>query len=230
MTDMRMLSGVSFLLDGAPMLPNPATMGPMADVLVLVAHPDIARSRVNRALAAQARLLPAEAVEVRDLYALYPDYLVDIEAEQAALAAARTVVWVHPIQWYSMPALMKLWVDEVLAFRWAYGPDGHALAGKCLWLAVSTGGVDTSYQKLGGGGHPFERFLAPYRQTAEMVGMRFLDPLVFHGAHRADTHAVHAHAHAFAQRLLALAGEARDDAVAPPPEVAADERRITTDE
>jgi len=204
-------------------------MGPMADVLVLVAHPDIARSRVNRALAAQARLLPSAAVEVRDLYALYPDYLIDVEAEQAALAAARTVVWVHPIQWYSMPALMKLWVDEVLAFRWAYGPDGRALAGKCLWLAVSTGGVETSYQKLGGGEHPFERFLAPYRQTAEMVGMRFLDPLVLHGAHRADAHAVHAHAHAFAQRLLALAAEVRDGAVAAPPDVAADERRVTSD-
>jgi len=80
----------------------------MADVLVLLAHPDLARSRVNRALAAQARLLPSDMVEVRDIYALYPDYVVDVEAEQAALAAARTVVWLHPIQWYSMPALMKL--------------------------------------------------------------------------------------------------------------------------
>ena len=211
------------------MLPNPATMGAMADVLVLVAHPDLARSRVNRALAAQARLLPSDRVQVRDIYALYPDYVVDVEAEQAALAAARTVVWVHPIQWYSMPALMKLWIDDVLAFRWAYGPGGRALAGKCLWLAVSTGGVETSYQKTGGADHPFERFLAPYRETAEMVGMRFLDPLILHGAHRADAHAVHAHAHAFAQRLLALAGETPASAVAPPPEVAADERRITSD-
>ena len=204
-------------------------MGHMADVLVLVAHPDIARSRVNRALAAQARLLPAEDVEVRDLYALYPDYVIDIEVEQAALAAARTVVWVHPVQWYSMPAMMKLWMDDVLAFRWAYGPGGRALVGKCLWLVVSTGGVEASYRDLGGPGDPFERFLPAYRQTAEMVGMRFLDPLVFHGAHRAEPHAVHAHAHAFAQRLLALAEEARASAVETPPEVAADERRITTD-
>ena len=42
--------------------------------------------------------------------------------EQAALADAELIVWQHPIQWYSMPALMKLWVDEVLAFGWAYGP------------------------------------------------------------------------------------------------------------
>ena len=200
----------------------------MADVLVLVAHPDIARSRVNRALAAQARLLPDDAVEVRDLYALYPDYLIDIEAEQAALAAARAVVWVHPVQWYAMPALMKLWVDDVLAFGWAYGPGGRALAGKCLWLVASTGGVEASYKELGDE-TGFERFLPPYRQTAAMAGLRFLDPLIFHGAHRAEAHEVHAHAHAFAQRLLALAGEARATAAAPQPAVAADERRVSTD-
>jgi glutathione-regulated potassium-efflux system ancillary protein KefF len=70
----------------------------MADVLVLVAHPDIARSRVTRSLARHARLLPAADVEVRDLYALYPDYVIDIEAEQRALLTARTIVWLHPLQ------------------------------------------------------------------------------------------------------------------------------------
>jgi len=205
-------------------------MGLMADVLVLVAHPDIARSRVNRALAAQARLLPSDAVEVRDLYALYPDFVIDIEAEQAALARARAVVWVHPVQWYSMPALMKLWVDDVFAFRWAYGPGGRALAGKCLWLVVSTGGTEASYAAAGSNGQAFGAFLPAYRQTAELAGMRFLDPSVFHGAHRAEAHEVHAHAHAFAQRLLALADEARAGAPAPQPAVAADERRITTDD
>ena len=202
----------------------------MADVLVLVAHPDIARSRVNRTLAAQARLLPSDQVEVRDLYALYPDYVIDVEAEQAALARARTVVWLHPVQWYSMPALMKLWVDEVLAFRWAYGPGARALAGKCLWLVVSAGGSETSYRESGNNRHAFETFLPAYQQTAELVGMRFLEPQVFYGAHKAEAHEVHAHAHAFAQRLLALAGEARADGVAALPDVGADERRITTDD
>ena len=201
----------------------------MAEVLVLIAHPDIARSRVNRSLAAQARLLPSDAIEVRDLYALYPDYAIDVEAEQAALARARSVVWLHPVQWYSMPALMKLWVDEVLAFGWAYGPGGRALAGKCLWLVVSTGGSETSYRAAGSNGHPFESFLPPYRQTAELVGMRFLEPAVFHGAHKAQAHEVHAHAHAFAQRLLALAVEGRADTLSPQPDVGTDERRTTAD-
>jgi hypothetical protein len=41
---------------------------------------------------------------------------------------------------------------------------------------------------------------------------------------------VHAHAHAFAQRLLELAGEAREGGAAAQPDVGADERRLTTDD
>jgi glutathione-regulated potassium-efflux system ancillary protein KefF len=205
-------------------------MRPMADVLVLVAHPDIARSRVNRALAAQARGLPGEEVEVRDLYALYPDYVIDVEAEQAALAQARTIVWLHPVQWYTMPAMMKLWVDDVLAFGWAYGPGGRALAGKCLWLVVSTGGGEESYHASGSNRYGFEHFLPAYEQTAELVGMRFLDPCIFYGAHRAEAHEVVEHAAAFAQRLRALAHEARANGAAAQPAVGPDERRITTDD
>ena len=40
-----------------------------------------------------------------------------------------------------MPPLMKLWVDDVLTFGWAYGPGGTALNGKDLWLVASTGGA-----------------------------------------------------------------------------------------
>ena len=119
----------------------------MADVLVLAAHPHIENSRVNRVLAQAAATLNPRDVEVRDLYALYPDYLIDIEAEQAALARARLVVWQHPIHWYNMPALMKLWVDDVLTFGWAYGPGGEALKGKDLWLVASTGGPQDSYDR-----------------------------------------------------------------------------------
>jgi glutathione-regulated potassium-efflux system ancillary protein KefF len=200
----------------------------MADVLVLVAHPDIARSRVSRALAAAARALPSGEVEVRDLYALYPDYVIDLEAEQRALVPARTVVWVHPIQWYSMPALMKLWLDEVFAFGWAYGPGAQALAGKCVWLVASTGGPEGSYLPGGSNGRPFEDFLPAYAQTAAIVGMRFLEPRIFHGAHRAPQPEVEAFARSFSRRLGELAHEARARAAPRLPAVGADERRTAT--
>ena len=175
-------------------------------VLVLLAHPDRGHSRVNAHL--QRRLsrrfaepTAALEVELRDLYSLYPDFAIDVEAEQQALARADLIVWQHPLQWYSMPALMKLWLDEVLTHGWAYGHGGHALAGKDLWLVLSTGGSEAAYRPQGYNRHFFDAFLPPYEQTAALCGLRFLPPMVLHGAHRATDDEVAAHAAMFAERL-----------------------------
>ena len=179
--------------------PAAAPDSPGTDVLVLVAHPQMEQSRVNRRLMRAAAALGT--VQVRDLYALYPDYLIDIEAEQAALGRAKLIVWQHPIHWYSMPPLMKLWLDEVLAFGWAYGPGGDALRGKDLWLVASTGGPEDSYRPQSYNRYVFEAFMPPYEQTAALCGMRFLPPMMLHGAHRVSRDETASHAQLYAQRL-----------------------------
>ena len=170
------------------------------DILVIVAHPSLEQSRANRRLM-QAAASASTRVDVRDLYALYPDYLIDTAAEQARLQSAKLVVWQHPIHWYSMPPLMKLYVDEVLSFGWAYGPDGDALRGKDLWLVATTGGPEDSYRPDSYNRYFFDAFMPPYEQTAALCGMRFLPPLVLHGAHDADEAQIAAHAAVYAQRL-----------------------------
>jgi glutathione-regulated potassium-efflux system ancillary protein KefF len=185
-------------------LVEPAPPG-TAEILVLVAHPELEQSRANRRLMEAAQALqstgPAGRVEVRDLYALYPDYLIDIAVEQAALAAARLVVWQQPIHWYGMPPLLKLWVDDVLAFGWAYGPGGTALRGKDLWLVATTGGPEESYRPDSYNRYYFDAFLPPYEQTAALCGMRFLPPLLLHGAHKAKEADIAGHAATYAKRL-----------------------------
>jgi len=171
----------------------------MSDIVLIAAHPQLGQSRVNRALLQRAAGIGR--VAVRDLYALYPDYFIDVAAEQAALADARLVVWLHPVHWYSMPPLMKLWLDDVFAFGWAYGPGGHALQGKDLWAVLSTGGPESSYRPDSYNRYFFDAFLPPYDQTAALTGMRMLPPLLQHGAHRVDDESIAAHVEVFAQRL-----------------------------
>ena len=173
----------------------------MAEIVVLVAHPELEHSRVNRRLMQAAARAAPERVEVRDLYALYPDFFIDAQAEQAALAPARLVVWQHPLHWYGMPPLMKLWLDEVFAFGWAYGPGGRALAGKDLWLVTSTGGPESSYRPDSYNRYFFDAFLPPYEQTAALVGLRMLPPLLLHGAHQVAPEELARHAEVYAQRL-----------------------------
>ena len=178
----------------------PLPVAPPHQVLVLCAHPQLELSRATRQLMDAAFAL-GPRVAVRDLYALFPDYLIDVAAEQAALAPAALVVWLHPVHWYGMPPLMKLGLDEVLAFGWAYGPSGTALRGKDQWLAASTGGPEDSYRPDSYNRYFFDAFLPPYEQTAALCGMRFLPPLMLHGAHRAEAVEIEAHAALFADRL-----------------------------
>ena len=78
---------------------------PAPGVYLLAAHPNWGESKVNRLLLDAAGKLPW--VRVRDLYGSYPDYDIDVAAEQEAAGAANLVVLLHPIQWYAMPARMK---------------------------------------------------------------------------------------------------------------------------
>lgn len=167
-------------------------------ILILAAHPDLRLSRINQALMQAAQPLD---VQVRDLYALYPDFVIDVGAEQAAAAQADLIVWQHPVHWYGMPPLMKLWLDEVLTLGWAYGHGGQQLHGKDLWLVTSTGGTEAAYSPRGYNRYFFDAFLPPYEQTAALCGLRFLPPLVLHGAHQASQDELDTHVATYVQRL-----------------------------
>jgi len=178
---------------------NPPNAGQRPRIYLIAAHPHWRYSRVNRRLLAAAR--EVAEIDVNDLYASYPDYEIDAEAESARLAQADLLVLVHPIQWYSMPPLQKLWFDVVLRYGWAYGAGGDALRGKDMWLVASTGGPEDSYHPQGYNRYFFDAFLPPYEQTAALCGMRFLPPLILYGARGAEASVLTEHTRTFAQRL-----------------------------
>jgi glutathione-regulated potassium-efflux system ancillary protein KefF len=169
---------------------------------LIYAHPYPRRSRAGDALLSSVRDLPF--VNVRALYDLYPDFSIDVDAEQAALREARAVVWQHPIYWYSVPPLLKLWFDKVLALGFAYGEGGTELHGKrCQWV-VTTGGDVPSYGPDGIHNDAFETFIAPIAQTARFCGMRFQPPLVLHGAQRVSERHLREHGARYRELLIEL--------------------------
>jgi putative NADPH-quinone reductase len=171
-------------------------------IVLAYAHPHHARSRANRALLEAAESLPG--VQVRRLYDLYPDFDIDVDTERAALARADAIVLQHPVYWYSVSALAKLWLDTVFVHGWAYGEGGTALVGKRFLWAVTTGGDESTYGPDGAHRHPFEAFVAPMRQTAQYCGMFWEAPFILHGAHVVDDTVLAAHVEQYRDRLAAL--------------------------
>ena len=106
-----------------------------AHTLVLLAHPDLPASRIHARLAVEAR--EADGVTVHDLSAASTDGRLDVALEQQLLLDHDHIVWQFPWYWYSVPAVLKAWMDQVLTYGFAYGQDGTALRGKSLRLVTS---------------------------------------------------------------------------------------------
>ncbi|HSB93206.1 MAG TPA: NAD(P)H-dependent oxidoreductase [Flavitalea sp.] len=154
----------------------------MPKILILFAHPRLEKSRANISLVRKIPQVPG--ITFHDLYEVYPDFNIDIEAEKALLLAHDIIIWHHPIFWYSCPALLKQWIDMVLEFGWAYGPGGNMLAGKIIFNAITTGGGSEAYSPSGYNRFTITQFLAPFDQTATLCKMIYLPPFLMQATHR----------------------------------------------
>lgn len=104
--------------------------------LILLTHEDYRASKANRAL---LESLPEGApVVVRNLCETYPDGHIDVKAEQTLAEQFDRIIFQYPMYWYDVPSLFKKWMDQVLAFGWAFG-TGEALKGKPIGVVITTG-------------------------------------------------------------------------------------------
>lgn len=179
--------------------PHPDSTGRL---LLLLGHPALQRSKVNRPLVEAVRDL--EGLTLHDLYEAYPDFDIDIRREKGLLVNHPVLVWQHPFYWYNLPPLMKEWQDRVLEFGWAYGPGGEALRGKTLVPIISTGGREDAYRPEGFNRFTMRQLLAPLDQTCYLCGIRMLPPFVVHGAHQRDDQDLRQLARSYRALLLAL--------------------------
>ncbi|MFC1769550.1 NAD(P)H-dependent oxidoreductase [Nitrospirota bacterium] len=148
-------------------------------ILILFAHPALQKSRVNKKLIDYINNI--DGITFHDLYETYHDFHINVSNEQKLLTEHEIIIFHHPILWFSMPALLKEWMDLVLQHGWAYGKKGHYLKGKKLLSVVSTGGRESLYQKTGYNKHTILEFLTPVSQAAFVCGMQYLPPFVIHG-------------------------------------------------
>ncbi|BCG77709.1 NAD(P)H-dependent oxidoreductase [Mesorhizobium sp. 113-3-3] len=78
----------------------------------------------------------------------------DIAAEQARIDRADALVLVYPVYWWSMPALLKGWIERVFANGWAYdeGAEGRLvkkLQRLPVHLIASAGANQRTYARHG---------------------------------------------------------------------------------
>ena len=140
----------------------------------------------------------------------------DVEAEQANLLWADAVVFQFPLWWFTMPAVLKGWVERVYAFGFAYGVgvQGGArwgdrygegrLAGRRAMLSVTMGGRQPHYGERGVNGPLLDLLFPIHHGILWYPGMDVLPPFVVYQADRLTPEAFDVAAAEYRERLVRL--------------------------
>ncbi|TKH41447.1 general stress protein [Paenibacillus terrae] len=148
--------------------------------LVIVTHPNLAESRVNKRWVQELKKQPG--VTIHNLYEVYPDEKINVAQEQELLEQHDRIVLQFPFYWYSTPSLLKKWEDEVLTYGWAFGSGGDKLEGKELLIALSAASLEENYQHDGRNRYTIEELLRPLEATSHLIGAKLLPYFVQYGA------------------------------------------------
>ncbi|TYO66459.1 NAD(P)H-dependent oxidoreductase [Bradyrhizobium hipponense] len=165
-------------------------------------------------LPTEARLAPAAASKQAFESGTLTD---DVKAEIEKLLWADVLILQFPLWWFSMPAILKGWVDRVFAYGFAYGVGEHSdkrwgdrygegtLAGKRAMLIVTAGGWQEHYSARGVNG-PIDDLLFPINHgTLYYPGYDVLPPFVAYKADKLDEAGFQAIAERLRGRMRTLA-------------------------
>ena len=145
------------------------------DILVLLAHPDMVQSEVNKSIVSELSKL--DGITMNDLYEQYPEFLINVEKEQDLLVEHDIIVFQFPLYWFSSPALLKKWQDDVITSAFSIG-ENNKLKGKKFMVVVSVGGTADDYRHGGLMGVTMDEILAPYESFARLTEMEYVTPFV----------------------------------------------------
>jgi NAD(P)H dehydrogenase (quinone) len=139
------------------------------NALLVYAHPNPQSFNTALAKAIEDEIIAnGGKIKVKDLYTMKWDPILsmkdfqdifsgtmpdDVKQEQADVAWADLVIMVAPVWWYSIPAILKGYIDRVFSFGFAYkytatGPLG-LLKGK-KGLFITTSGANRQDAEMGG--------------------------------------------------------------------------------
>ncbi|HEX7759665.1 MAG TPA: NAD(P)H-dependent oxidoreductase [Caulobacteraceae bacterium] len=140
----------------------------------------------------------------------------EIEAEQEKLLWADAVLLNFPMWWFSMPAILKGWVERVFALGFAYGRGVHdgerwgdrygegILAGRRAMLTVTMGGREAQYGRRGVNGS-LDDLLWPIQHGVLFYpGLTVMEPFALYQADRVTEETWPELADAYRRRLEGL--------------------------
>jgi NAD(P)H dehydrogenase (quinone) len=115
----------------------------------------------------------------------------DLETEMDKVEWCDLMIWQFPLWWFSVPAVLKGWVDRVFAMGRFYGSGRFYETGVCkgkrAMLSLTTGGGEEHYRPGGFNGDMMGILRPIHRGMLQFVGFEVLAPHIVYGpAHMDD--------------------------------------------
>lgn len=118
----------------------------MKKTLVIFAHPYFEYSTSSVELIKVYN--DVENLTFKDLYEEFPDFHIATFRERKRIREYERLVFHFPLIWFSIPPLLKLWIDEVFDMTWTMKTD-HPLQNKDAVIIVTIGGKEENYTEGG---------------------------------------------------------------------------------
>ena len=119
------------------------------NVSIIFSHPVFSDSVANKKIINSIQS-KSNNIHIRHLDALYTPGNIDVEIEQETLLASDVIVLQFPLYWYTVPGMMKYWLDKVMVYQFAFGSQGDKLKNKSLIISLTAGATEEKYNNSGG--------------------------------------------------------------------------------
>ena len=138
--------------------------------LVVISHSNFAESATQQFLFSAVN--KREKVKVRHLDSVLKDSLTghfNQQLERQAMEEVDRIIFQFPMYWYSCPAVLKQWMDEVLDIVWA-----KRIGQKEVGIVINMGVKEQSYQAGGREQFTLSELLRPFQATVNALGWQYL--------------------------------------------------------
>lgn len=145
-----------------------------------------------------------EEIHASQVNGFAPDILTEIEK----LEWCDVLIFQFPISWFSLPAILKGWIERVFVHGRIYGNgkfyDHGLFKGKKAMLSLTTGSPENTYTENGVHGNIHTILFPIQHGILYFVGFDVLPPFIAYSAAHIGDEGRKAYLEAYKQRLLSI--------------------------